>query len=274
MRTWSALVVAVLCSFFPHALAVTGRCDYTTHHLLHGRCVPKVPPPSSPSPPPSVIPVPSGVQCKAWCNKWTVQQGPCTACTECDDSRCSSYKGAPTAAEIAEQAARQDEERQNEEEDDTNLQHDAGPGAAATGTTPKAHEPRTRTKGTVPSFPSREAPKPPGTALGPVPDAVAGNPNAGWIIEGDGTTSPSVVEGAVRLMGDSRVYLVNNHQKAPSESSPGPSWGAHTYARFDLSAGPLSFTLDLSNVPCGCLACVYLVAMQDPAPGTSNYCDM
>ena len=30
----------------------------------------------------------------------------------------------------------------------------------------------------------------------------------------------------------------------------------------------------LSNVPCGCLACVYLVAMNDPGGGASNYCDM
>ena len=42
----------------------------------------------------------------------------------------------------------------------------------------------------------------------------------------------------------------------------------------DLAKKPLAFQLDLSNVPCGCLACIYLVKMADPGPGTSNYCDM
>ncbi len=27
-------------------------------------------------------------------------------------------------------------------------------------------------------------------------------------------------------------------------------------------------------MPCGCLACVYLVAMPDPAKGDDGYCDM
>jgi hypothetical protein len=44
-------------------------------------------------------------------------------------------------------------------------------------------------------------------------------------------------------------------------------WAAHQYMRMDLSRSPLSFTLDLSGVPCGCLACVYLVAMADPTDG-------
>ena len=51
------------------------------------------------------------------------------------------------------------------------------------------------------------------------------------------------------------------------------SWDHHKYLRFDL-ADPLAFDVDLSGVPCGCVACVYMVAMSDPSKGVSNYCDM
>jgi len=49
-------------------------------------------------------------------------------------------------------------------------------------------------------------------------------------------------------------------------------WANHKYARFDLT-NPLMFEVDLSNVPCGCVASVYLVRMRDPSLGRSNYCD-
>ena len=59
------------------------------------------------------------------------------------------------------------------------------------------------------------------------------------------------------LIGPRRAYLVNDHTPT--------TWKDHSYARLDLRSNPLSFTLDLSQVPCGCFACVYLVAMKDPS---------
>ena len=37
---------------------------------------------------------------------------------------------------------------------------------------------------------------------------------------------------------------------------------------------PLRLTADVSGVPCGCLACIYLVAMKDPEGNDPMYCDM
>ena len=67
--------------------------------------------------------------------------------------------------------------------------------------------------------------------------------------------------------GDTRVYLVKDHTRL--------GWSQHEYVRLDLQRNPLTYTLDLSNVPCGCLACVYMVAMDDSdVRRGSNYCDM
>jgi hypothetical protein len=54
------------------------------------------------------------------------------------------------------------------------------------------------------------------------------------------------------------------------EDYTGMSWAELKYTRFDLRAEPLTFTLDLSNVPCGCLPCVYLVRMGDPTGNDAN----
>jgi hypothetical protein len=101
-----------------------------------------------------------------------------------------------------------------------------------------------------------------GTAQGPLyvsPSA----PNAGWALEyGDGVRLHG---STLQITGEARSYLV----KDASERG----WSGHKYVRFDL-ADPLAFQLDVSRVPCGCLACVYLVAMPDPTVSHSNYCDM
>ena len=86
-----------------------------------------------------------------------------------------------------------------------------------------------------------------GEAVGPVPGASYAKPFAGWATEG-ADISPDVVDGAVRINGNTRVYLVDDHRRN--------TWGEVSYVRMDLRRSPLSFTLDLSNVPCGCLACV------------------
>lgn len=90
--------------------------------------------------------------------------------------------------------------------------------------------------------------------------------NTGWAGEYSRKHRPSVTNGALRVQGDSRLYLVNDYMQS--------QWEDHKYKRLDLAQDPLSFTLDLSNVPCGCLACVYMVKMADPSETGSNYCDM
>mmetsp|Transcript_69117 Transcript_69117/g.114902 ORF Transcript_69117/g.114902 Transcript_69117/m.114902 type:complete len:523 (+) Transcript_69117:12-1580(+) len=88
----------------------------------------------------------------------------------------------------------------------------------------------------------------------------------GWV---HGKDKPQVLpyrSGALRIEGWMRAYLIKDHGKE--------HWRAHKYVRFDLRASPLQFTMDLSQVPCGCLACVYFVAMKEPSENTSNYCDM
>ena len=77
---------------------------------------------------------------------------------------------------------------------------------------------------------------------------------------------PTVSGGRLQVKSDTRVFLVKEHSHT--------TWRTHKYVRFDLSRAPLSFTLDLNGVPCGCLACVYLIAMPDPDDGGPNYCDL
>ena len=103
-----------------------------------------------------------------------------------------------------------------------------------------------------------------GGVYGPAPN---GNyPSAGWAVEHYKNTAPSMTDGALRIQGNTRAYLVQDFQQAV--------WNEHKYVRFDLNHDALKFTLDLSQVPCGCLACVYMVKMKDPSNDESNYCDM
>ena len=99
-------------------------------------------------------------------------------------------------------------------------------------------------------------------SYGPVP--LAGHPRAGWVKDHGWV---SVDDGALKVQGDARAYLIQDHTQ-------NDGWGEHQYVRIDLEKSPLRFMLDLSNVPCGCLACVYLVTMKDPEDRWSNYCDM
>ena len=102
-----------------------------------------------------------------------------------------------------------------------------------------------------------------GAAFGPISGTLGSR--AGWAMEnGRGSIEGS---GTFRVSGNARAYLVQDHAHSGG-------WDGHRYVRFDLSTSPLRFTLDLSNVPCGCLACVYLVAAADPSNGKSQYCDM
>ena len=87
-------------------------------------------------------------------------------------------------------------------------------------------------------------------------------PNIGWVT--DHTGRASLNGGSFSAYGDSRFYLVEDYTKQ--------RWDDHKYVRLDLRSTPLEFTLDLSKVPCGCLACVYMVQMDNPRGGRSNYC--
>ena len=104
-------------------------------------------------------------------------------------------------------------------------------------------------------------------AHGPAPGVNGRHPNVGWVADHFKSTEPSMTDGMLRVQGDSRLYLVQDYQQT--------QWQDHKYMRLDLHNDPLRFTLDLSNVPCGCLACVYMVKMKDPAAASgSNYCGM
>jgi hypothetical protein len=141
----------------------------------------------------------------------------------------------------------------------------APPHTSGSGGAKKAAKKATRVwngKGGVPEFTGRGKMSTEGSAVGPVPQP--GHPEAGWVVDGGG--SYEVSEGAVKLTGNARAFLVQDSLQT--------SWAEHKYMRLDLSRHPLSFTLDLSGVPCGCLACVYLVAMADPSAGDDSYCDM
>ena len=96
-------------------------------------------------------------------------------------------------------------------------------------------------------------------AYGPV-----NGPNMGWVADFYKKTPPSVTDGALKVQGNSRLYLVQDMAQS--------QWPEHRYTRVDLHQHALTFTLDLSNVPCGCLACVYMVKMKDPSEMGSNYC--
>ena len=92
---------------------------------------------------------------------------------------------------------------------------------------------------------------------------------AGWALDDPdhhNKVRPSANGSTLRVTSDTRVFLVKDSRKT--------LWADHEYLKIDLRSGPLRFTLDLSGVPCGCLACVYLVAMQDPSRTSPNYCDI
>lgn len=108
-------------------------------------------------------------------------------------------------------------------------------------------------------------------AHGPVRSAHADHLDAGWVSDhyplSDGQqfgVTDVHSGGSVHVQGDSRLYFIQDYKAE--------GWTEHQYTRIDLRQEPLVFTLDLSHVPCGCLACVYMVAMKDPSGSSNNYC--
>ena len=90
----------------------------------------------------------------------------------------------------------------------------------------------------------------PGVGIGPVGNgAVGGHRYAGWVSD-ENVGQYEMTNGALKIQGDSRVYLVEDYRKQ--------TWDEHKYVRLNLQDWPLRYTIDLSQVPCGCLACVYM----------------
>jgi hypothetical protein len=108
-------------------------------------------------------------------------------------------------------------------------------------------------------------------ARGPILSAHKDHDYAGWVADAEygGPNSEFKVAdirtgGSVEVRGDNRIYLVKDHRVK--------EWKEHSYVRVDLMEEDLHFTLDISNVACGCIACFYLVAMKDPDAEGNNYC--
>lgn len=91
-----------------------------------------------------------------------------------------------------------------------------------------------------------------------------GSWNTGFVEEGS-VGKVWTYDRQVGIWGPSRSYLVENWQSG--------SWWNTRYYRLDLRGKTMSYTVDLSKVGCGCIACMYLVAMPNPGPGP-NYCDI
>ena len=51
-------------------------------------------------------------------------------------------------------------------------------------------------------------------------------------------------------------------------------WSQISYEKLDLLGKTLSYTVDVSEVDCGCNAALYLVAMDKPTSFSSGYCDI
>ncbi|KAL1526510.1 hypothetical protein AB1Y20_015220 [Prymnesium parvum] len=91
----------------------------------------------------------------------------------------------------------------------------------------------------------------------------------GFVVEPYGSQAVSSQGGVLSVTGNNRVYLVEDEWTADHFD-----WKEVRYKMLRLAGKTLSFTVDLSNVGCGCDASVYLVGMQQPSLLGSNYCDI
>jgi len=91
-------------------------------------------------------------------------------------------------------------------------------------------------------------------------------PNGGMVSEPDQNAIQYLDDGDIKLSKGTRGYLIDNVDET--------SWSDVQYKKLDLLGKTLSFSVDLSTVPCGCNAAVYLVAMTAPESDSSGYCDI
>eukprot|EP00419_Tripos_fusus_P000243 CAMPEP_0172691612 /NCGR_PEP_ID=MMETSP1074-20121228/24675_1 /TAXON_ID=2916 /ORGANISM="Ceratium fusus, Strain PA161109" /LENGTH=475 /DNA_ID=CAMNT_0013511709 /DNA_START=145 /DNA_END=1572 /DNA_ORIENTATION=- len=89
----------------------------------------------------------------------------------------------------------------------------------------------------------------------------------GWINDMPGTDHGSSFSrnGTFGIAGKQRMYLM--------EDAWVHDWFGAKYHIFNLLGKTVSYTVDLSQMPCGVAACLYFVANRKPGPG-SNYCDI
>jgi len=89
----------------------------------------------------------------------------------------------------------------------------------------------------------------------------------GWINDMPGTDHGSSYSqnGTFGIAGKQRMYLM--------EDAWVHDWFGAKYHAFNLLGKTVSYTVDLSQVPCGVAACLYFVANRKPGP-YSNYCDI
>ena len=78
--------------------------------------------------------------------------------------------------------------------------------------------------------------------------------------------SQGVYEG-VKVKGNNRLFAISDYVWAHK-------WRDVSYRHFNLLDRALSFTIDVSNVGCGCNAAVYLVQMTEPDGDGPGYCDI
>ncbi len=77
----------------------------------------------------------------------------------------------------------------------------------------------------------------------------------------------------IAITGSSRMFYT---RLVPlSEQAAKMQWADVAYEKLELLGKSLSFTIDMSDVPCGCNAALYLVQMDAPSvDGGSGYCDI
>jgi hypothetical protein len=95
-----------------------------------------------------------------------------------------------------------------------------------------------------------------------------GQPGANFVLEAFSQPwSPKATDGErLLLQNDQRAYLAMPHEQR--------RWSSIKYHKLQLLGKTLHWTLDLSQVGCGCNAALYLVAMHAPDQMGSGYCDI
>ena len=93
----------------------------------------------------------------------------------------------------------------------------------------------------------------------PLPAGIEDNPNAGFNVHYGSVDAPE--DGTIELRGNTRAYLVADRHNQHSE-----------YQHIDMRGKTLSFTADMSKVPCSVNAALYFVQMDGYHP--DGYCDI
>mmetsp|Transcript_56101 Transcript_56101/g.111492 ORF Transcript_56101/g.111492 Transcript_56101/m.111492 type:complete len:421 (+) Transcript_56101:44-1306(+) len=99
------------------------------------------------------------------------------------------------------------------------------------------------------------------------PFGIAGLPNAGWATDMPGYDHgwSWAKKGSFGIQGKQRMYFMENIHAN--------DWWGSKYVWFNLLGKTVTFTVDLSGIPCGVAACLYFVSYWNPGPD-SKYCDI